>query len=243
MNYDPKLTIVIPVFNKWNFTKSCLNDLMQLPEDHNIIVIDNASTDETSEELKKYPRVTVITNKTNLGFAKACNIGWTVSYGNNIMFLNNDIRVKSNHSDWTKSIMEAIDDNCLVGPTGGYVDSSNNFNFVYETNDPNKKINYMSGWCLAASRVVWSKLHLPRYGTFPAAPYPHSPPTQIFSEEFGLAYFEDTDMGFRAKKLGIKFKLIEIPVTHFGKVSSGQINTNALYSKAKQIFLKKWGSK
>lgn len=236
---DCKLSIVIPVFNKWNFTKACLNDLLQLPEDHKIIIVDNGSSDETAEELKKYSRVTVITNDTNLGFAKACNIGWTAAPGNNIMFLNNDIRVKENHTGWTQNIINALEDNVLVGPTGGLVDPANNFQFVYETNDPKKKINYMSGWCLAASRATWSKFYIPRNGTFAG----WGPATQIFSEEFGLAYFEDTDLGFRAKKLKIDFKLTEIPVIHFGKVSSGQINTNALYSKARQIFIQKWGSK
>jgi GT2 family glycosyltransferase len=237
MNY--KLSIVIPVFNKWNFTKSCLNDLMQLPEDHEIIVVDNGSSDETQEGLKAFPRVKVFRNEENLGFAKACNLGFSECSSMNLMFLNNDIRVKSNHTDWTNIIIESITDNCLIGPTGGYVDPSNNFQFVYETTDSNKKINYMSGWCLAASRAVWSKLWIPRNETYAGK----GPPAQIFSEEFGLAYFEDTDLGFRAKKLKIDFKLIDIPVMHFGKISSGQLNTNALYSKARQIFINKWNSK
>lgn len=237
-----KLSIVIPIFNKWNFTKSCLNDLMKLPGDHEIIVVDNASSDETQDGLKAYPRVKVIRNDENLGFAKACNIGWTAASGPNIMFLNNDIRVKSNHTDWTKEIIDALDGNCLAGPTGGYVDPANNFKFMYETQDSAKKINYVGGWCLAASRATWSKLYLPREGTY-ADTINSGPATQIFSEEFGLAYFEDTDMGFRAKKLGIAFKLIQIPVIHFGKVSSGQLNTNALYSNARSIFIKKWSHK
>jgi len=113
---------------------------------------------------------------------------------------------------------------------------------MYETQDPTKKINYVGGWCLTASRATWLKLYLPREGTY-AATINSAPPLQIFSEEFGLAYFEDTDMGFRAKKLGITFKLIEIPVIHFGKISSGQLNTNALYSNARSIFIKKWSHK
>lgn len=49
----PVLSIVIPVFNKYAFTKACLTDLSKLPEDHQIIIVDNGSTDETRAELKK----------------------------------------------------------------------------------------------------------------------------------------------------------------------------------------------
>lgn len=234
-----KLSIIIPIFNKWKFTQSCLNDLKHLPEDtHEIIVVDNASSDGSKVEIEmlalRMKNLTYIRNEQNVGFAAACNQGFSASSGEKVMFLNNDIRVESDHSTWTQPIIEAEDNN-LIGPTGGLVDPANNFQFVYETGDSAKKINYMGGWCLTASRETWSKLHLPREQTATGMPL-----AQVFSEEFGLAYFEDTDVGFRAKRLGIGFKIIPIPVIHFGKVSSGQINTYELYNKARKIFIQKW---
>ena len=52
-----KLSIVIPVFGKFNFTRACLSDLFKLPFNHEIIVVDNGSTDETQAELSKIDRV------------------------------------------------------------------------------------------------------------------------------------------------------------------------------------------
>ena len=233
-----KLSIVIPCFNKWNFTKSCLNDLFNLPDDHEIVLVDNASTDETPEKIKdiKKSNFHYRRNKENLGFAQACNIGYTIAEAANVMFLNNDIRVKSDHFNWTDSIIQECEKGYLVGPTAGFVDPKKNFAFVYETNDAKKKINYMSGWCLAAHVNTWDKLRLDK-------PEEMRDRREVFSEEFGLAYFEDTDLGFRAAKLGIDFKLIGIPVTHFGKITSSQLNTNMLYTKAKQIFVNKWSNK
>ena len=46
------LSIVIPVFNKFNFTKACLSDLSKLSSDHEIIIVDNGSTDETQAQLE-----------------------------------------------------------------------------------------------------------------------------------------------------------------------------------------------
>lgn len=241
----PKLSIVIPVFNKWNFTKSCLNDLRQLPNTHEIIIVDNGSSDETQDEINKEDWVQQLMDgragtayyrfEVNQGFAKGCNKGYSISTGDNVMFLNNDIRVKSRHEDWTQIVLDVLKEDTLVGPTGAMVDPTYNFQFLYETLDPKKPKNYMSGWCLTATRNTWEKLHIPRPEGEKGA--------QIFSEEFGLAYFEDTDLGFRAKRKKMDFEMVEIPVVHFGKVSSGQINTSALYSKARQIFINKWGSK
>jgi len=43
-----KLSIIILGFNKWKYSEYALNDLIKL-KDHEIIFVDNASTDETSE--------------------------------------------------------------------------------------------------------------------------------------------------------------------------------------------------
>lgn len=227
-----KISIVIPVFNKWNFTKSCLDDLSKLPTDtHEVIVIDNGSSDETREAIHdtKYDFVQYTRSLSNLGFAKACNIGYARATGNIVMFLNNDIRVKSNHNNWTDIIFKTLQDNknTLVGPTGGMVDPKKDFQFLYETNSPNKPINYLGGWCLSAYTDLFNSLKINNY-------------SGPFSEEFGIAYFEDTDLGFRATRASIPFKLVEIPVIHFGKITSNQINTHKLYSEARKIFIKKW---
>jgi len=227
------LSIVIPVWNKFNFTRACLGDLIQLPDDHEIIIVDNASTDETEQVLSNAKQVIYKRNNENLGFAKACNIGYSLATSPNVLFLNNDIRVQSNFTDWTKPLIEACPRG-LVGPTMGQLDK--NLNFVQEANHKLTGNSYMGGWCLAASREIWSKLHMPREVTQTGMPA-----AQIFSEEFGIAYFEDTDLSFRARKLGIKMEVVPVPVVHFGKQTSKQLNVHKLYSQARQIFVKKWG--
>jgi GT2 family glycosyltransferase len=223
------LSIVIPVYNKYNFTRACLQDLSQLPKDHEIIVVDNGSSDETESQLSTMPGIVYHRNVENLGFAKACNIGYGLATAPNVLFLNNDIRVQSNHQTWTQEIIKRCP-YALVGPTMGQLD--NNLAFVQEANRALPGKSYMSGWCLGASKEIWNKLEIPRESGGGAP--------QVFSEEFGLAYFEDTDLSFRAKKLHLPTQVVSIPVVHFGKQTSKQLNTHQLYSQARQIFIKKW---
>ena len=228
------LSICIPVFNKINFTKACLNDLEKLPNDHEIIIIDNGSTDNTKNELSKYSNVKYYQNKINLGFSVACNQAYYYSTAPNVLFLNNDIRVKTNHSDWTEPLIDACADS-LCGPTMGLL--NDRLEFVMEANRQLPGKSYLSGWCIAGSKNIWQKLETPRTSKFIITDC-HIP--QIFSEKFGIAYFEDTDLSFRAKALGIPLKCVSVPVVHFGKQTSSQLNTYQLYKSAREIFINKW---
>jgi len=216
-----KISIVIPVFNKFNFTKSALDDLTKL-KDCEIIVVDNASTDETEEELKKYS-IVYIRNQENLGFAKACNIGFAKASSNYVLFLNNDIRVKFDFENWTDTL---INSPYISGPTMGLLDKD--FSFVKEENKMLVGNFYLSGWCIGAKKEIWKQLDLST--------------NEIFSEDF-FCYFEDADLSFRAKKKKIPLNIVEVPVVHFGKTSSKQLNVAMLYQKAKAIFVRKWSKK
>lgn len=228
-----EVSIVTPVYNKWNFTKSYLEDLLKLDRAKvEIIIVDNASTDETSKSIKEYElrasNLKVIRNDENIGFGKACNIGYNASNGKHVVFLNNDIRVKDKLDVWIHDLVSQCDDNNLVSPTGGKVDPNNDFQFMYETNDPRKEINYLSGWCIAAKRAVWDK--------FIESDSKYKGP---FSEQY-FCYFEDTHLSFTAKEKGVQFCMTEIPVVHFGKVSSKQLNTYSLYKQSREIFIRNW---
>jgi O-antigen biosynthesis protein len=234
------VSIVIPVFNKWNFTKSCLKDLAQLSDGHQILIIDNASSDETQAEFPKlqtelaamYPgrcHISYIRNEENTFHSKACNQGFNASVGEYVIFLNNDIRVKANHGDWTKVLVEACQSTQgIVGPTMGQLDG--NLNFVREANEQLKGNSYLGGWCIAACRHVWNAMKIE--GT-----------RQVWNEEFPF-YFNDTDLSFRARRKSVPLTVVAMPdVVHFGKVSAAQINIPKLYNEGRAVFMRKWGSK
>jgi GT2 family glycosyltransferase len=97
-----------------------------------------------------------------------------------------------------------------------------------ETTTIEKGNFYMSGWCLCAKKDVFNKFILPE-NEFKGP----------FTEEF-KTYFEDTDLGYRATELGIPFKIVPVPVFHFGKTTSMKLGISNLYLPAKAKFITKW---
>lgn len=86
-------SIVIPAHNHAAVTRRCLQTLLQAPPtvEHEIIVIDDASTDSTPEVVEAFGDViTFIRRQTNGGFAAACNEGADAATGRYVLFLNND---------------------------------------------------------------------------------------------------------------------------------------------------------
>lgn len=224
---DNILSIVIPCFNNWNFTKNCLNDLSKLPNTHQIIVVDNGSSDDTIK-LKNSTEIVYVRNDINMGFAIACNKGYQSASSPNVLFLNNDIRVMSNHNDWTKNLIQAAEDGYVAGPTGGLLDEQ--FNFVSEVNSIKPGNFYLSGWNIIASKKTWNVLDTTGNG-------------DIFSTKYGLAFFEDTDLGFRIRLLNVPMKIVNVPVHHFGHMTAKKIGLSSLYLKSQSIFKEIWAPK
>ena len=110
-------SIVIPVFNKAALTRHCLSTLratLHGAGNGEVIVIDNASSDETPEMLKEFPWVRVVRNERNLGYAGANNQGAALATGEYLVLLNNDIEAKPG---WLASMLKTARQNG-VGAVG-----------------------------------------------------------------------------------------------------------------------------
>jgi GT2 family glycosyltransferase len=86
------VSIVVPVHDKAPLTRRCLElVLAELPAGGEVVVVDDASTDETPEMLSSFgERIRVLRMDENVGFAAACNRGAAAATGGLLVFLNND---------------------------------------------------------------------------------------------------------------------------------------------------------
>jgi N-acetylglucosaminyl-diphospho-decaprenol L-rhamnosyltransferase len=107
------IDVVVPVYNGWELTESCLAHLRAQTLAHNLIVCDNASTDGTPERVGAlFPEVRVVRLGANLGFSAACNRGVRAGSGDLVVLLNNDVDCRP---DFLERLVAPFRDNEGVG--------------------------------------------------------------------------------------------------------------------------------
>ncbi len=113
------LSVIIVTWNGKEHVERCLEALrIYLSSDGvEIIVVDNASRDGTLETIeRRYPTVVLIRNETNVGFARANNIGMMKASGKYLALINSDVRVLPNCLEELVAFMERNPDIGLLGP-------------------------------------------------------------------------------------------------------------------------------
>jgi cellulose synthase/poly-beta-1,6-N-acetylglucosamine synthase-like glycosyltransferase len=97
IHFGGKVAVAIPTYNGWDWTSKCIESIRKTRDQSHcdIWVIDDASTDGTSERLAdRYPEVRIIKNSENLGFLKSCNNAFLQLQNYEWVFLlNNDTEV------------------------------------------------------------------------------------------------------------------------------------------------------
>lgn len=111
----PDVSVIIPTRNRRVPLERCLNSLInQTFERHEIIVINNGSTDGTKELLAKYP-VKVIDNDTR-NLPHLYNVGCAASQGNVLVFINDDAEAVPS---WLENLMRVLSGFSEAGAVGG----------------------------------------------------------------------------------------------------------------------------
>ena len=114
----PVLSIIIVSFNARADLERCLASLRDAcpAAPHEILVVDNGSTDGSADAARRWPNVRVIEAGANLGFARANNIGIRASSGVNILLLNSDTVIPAGAADGLLAEFEGHPDVAVVGP-------------------------------------------------------------------------------------------------------------------------------
>ena len=192
-------SIVIPVFNKWELTEACLTSIAEhTPEPHDVVIVDNGSSDATSSELTRSAH-TVVTNAENLGFPTAVNQGIAAATGEYVCVLNNDTEVTPG---WLGALHRtlAVPGTELVGPRSNEITGLQRVPDAPSMDEPADAHRWARDWIDSAGERSWQIARLvgfcmlARRSTFESI--------GGFDQGFGIGNYEDDELGNRIQSAG-----------------------------------------
>lgn len=231
------LSIVIVSYNTKNFLKNCLESIKETAKNfsYEIIVVDNASKDGSSEMVtKNFKDVILISNKENFGFSKANNIGVKKTSGRYVLFLNSDTVIYGNvlkkMIDFMDIQKQAGAATCkLVLPNGKIDDAShrgfptpwNSFAHFSGLSRIFSKTKIFGGYNLGFLDL--NKIHEidALAGAFMIVRRQAGAEVDWWDEDY-FFYGEDLDFCYKLKERGWKIYYVpEVSILHYKGVSGG----------------------
>ncbi|MBC7333540.1 MAG: glycosyltransferase family 2 protein, partial [Actinobacteria bacterium] len=236
----PKVSVVIVNYNGEKYIKNCIESIGKVNYDSQkieIVVIDNGSNDNSVNLIREnFPQVTLITNKKNIGFAPAVNMGARAASGKYVAIINNDIVVDRN---WLIELVKAVNGDSEVVCAGSKV-----------LNADGTKIDFVGGMVnfegkgfqIDYGKPVSEDIHNQEMYYLFANGSSMLVDREVFLEVGGFdedffAYYEDVDFGWRLWVLG--YKVVFVPTSIVYHVHHG---TSKAFSEDKLRFLKERNS-
>ncbi len=199
-NEDLIPSVVVPFYNRADFLPQVVDALLKQDIPVEIIIVDDGSTDEISEIVKKYPVRYIF--QQNRGPASARNRGFNESKGNIVAFTDSDCIARP---DWIKRLIEGFESDD-IGVVAGSYDIAN----------PDSLLA-----CLIHEEIKWRHKRFGRYirafGSYNfAIRRDVFEKTGGFDVSYRTASGEDNDLSYRVLKAGYKIRFNpEALVSHY----------------------------
>jgi len=242
---EPRVSIVIPVYNHAAHTLACLRALAAHPPQVacEILVVDDGSSDETVQWMPLVQGLRYEVRAANGGFIEACNDGVARSRGDYVVLLNNDTVPQPG---WLDALLETFG----TTPAAGLVGSQ----LLY----PDGRLQE-SGGVVFSDGSAWSYGRFespddPRYSALRDADYCSGAalmlPRALWDQLGGLdtryrpAYYEDTDLAFAVRAAG--YRVLVQPasrVVHDEGTSNGTDTGSGIKAyqvRNRGVFAAKW---
>lgn len=245
-----KISLILVSYNTSDLLKKSLESIFSSASEHDlqVIVVDNASQDDSCEMLKQqFPQVQLIENSVNWGFAAACNQAQKISEGDYTVLLNSDAWIEKGALDSAVQFMETHPRAGIVGgqllkPDGTKAPSARRFpsmwNKVLTITGLSQKYpqsrffgrpDYTHISHDKAFEVDWVP------GAFTIFRSSLLQGLGMFDERFYM-YFEEVDLCLRAKKAGWSIHFSpDFAVVHIGGASSMRKKNENFESSGAQL--------
>ncbi|MDX1671008.1 MAG: glycosyltransferase [Balneolaceae bacterium] len=198
------------------------------PNKTELIVIDNASIDNTHdylEQLKEqnFFNCRIITNKTNKGFAASVNQGLEMAGGTYSCIMHNDVELNDDAITKMEKLMDRHSDYAIIGPrTQRTLNPDQSTRNTMESGDELVKADYLDSFCMMIRNESGLRM----------------------DEDYGPAFFEDLDLCFQARSGGHLVGIArQVEMEHYYGVTTlgmGLDTESRHYWKNVTYFNEKW---
>jgi GT2 family glycosyltransferase len=201
---SPRISVILVLYNRAELTLQCLRSVTEQGFQHlEIIIVDNASTDETPQMLNRLEGVRVIQNNDNRNFLLAVNQAAREARGEYLLLLNNDTQLLPGTLQSAIGTIQSASDIGAVGgrlilldwslQEAGSIIWSDGSCLGYGRGDTpfapmymfRRDVDYCSAAFLLTPRAIWHQMG-------------------GFDETFKPAYYEDTDYCARLWERGLR---------------------------------------
>ncbi|MCF2940392.1 glycosyltransferase [Paenibacillus alkaliterrae] len=235
-------SIILVAFNKLAFTQECIESIRAYtePGSYEIIVVDNASTDETADWLQQQHDLTVILNENNEGFPKGCNQGIAAAQGELIMLLNNDTVVTCN---WLDNLKKCLFSKNQIGAVGPITNNASYYTAIHAPYQTKEGIQQFAQKHNVSNPAKWEE-RLKLIGFCLLIKREAVEEIGLLDERFGIGNFEDDDYSLRMRKAGYRLMLCrDTFIHHYGSASfnSDTDRYRHVLQENERKFIEKWG--
>ncbi|MCX7919852.1 MAG: glycosyltransferase family 2 protein [bacterium] len=227
---SPFVSIIIASYKGESVIAQCLTSLLESDyKNYQIIFVNNGCIDRTREIVaEQFPQVVIIDSPVNLGFAGGYNLGmkYAIDKSEILILLNDDVTVTPL---WLTEYVQCFQRDTLVGIVG--------CKMLY----PDKKTVQHAGGIMYPNGRTWHRgngeLDNGQWDTTDEPDYVTGASFAIrrelierlgyLDEDYKPGYFEETELCFRAKKLGYKVVYLPSAVAyHYESYSTGKASSD-----------------
>lgn len=227
------ISIVMACYKNFKTTKNAVISVLNYTDDidFELILVNDGADRQLNKYFKtlmKYNKnIKLITNKQNVGWVKSINQGIAVSEGKYVMFLNNDIEVLPQYSNWLKEMMACMkDDVGAVAPVSNFVLGWQNIKYNGKFVNYTHYSKFLIGMCMLVKRKVIDEIG-------------------GLDERFGLGGNDDLDYSIRIRLAGYKLVITRKTfIQHKGFQSLGKIykDYDEVEALTRPKLVLKWGA-
>jgi GT2 family glycosyltransferase len=244
---DSRVSIVMVTHNGLELTKRCVNSIREDRgyANYELIVVDNASTDETPAYLEELAasstNVRVVLNSSNRGFAAANNQGLAIASGDFLTLLNNDTIVTRG---WIRTLVKHLARDTTIGIIGPV---TNNIG-----NEARVSTRYVDPSRMPSEAYRLTRMKIGRIFDIPVVAFfcamlPRSVYDALgpLDENYGIGFFEDDDYCERIRRAGRRVVCAEdVFIHHELSASFDQVHDarrRSLFERNRAYYESKWG--